>query len=413
MIFRIIPLLLITILLPTWYVYSRFIVRLTRKKVWRLLYWAPSVLMVAATLVLGFHETHTQAHALAVIVLMYAYFLLTLPKVLFTIVSLIGWGLGKLHHALDKEFTRLAAGVQLLCFCCMLYGFVAGYRNFHIKQVTLHFDDLPAAFNGYRIVQFSDLHLGTFHYSRSAVDSIAKMIDAQHADAIVFTGDLVNYRANELTEFEPVLRRLHAPDGVFSIMGNHDYCMYLRHLTPLQRQADVKLLQDKEREMGWTLLLNEHRIIRRGNDSIVIVGSENDGRPPFPQRGDLHKALAGLGGHSEQGPQAQADVQKAIAGKGPFKILLSHDPTHWRRRVLPETNIQLMLAGHTHGMQFEIFGWSPAEFFYNEWQGLYCVGRRCLYVSIGVGNVMLPFRFGAWPEINVITLQSGKNLQTK
>ena len=147
--------------------------------------------------------------------------------------------------------------------------------------------------------------------------------------------------------------------------------------------------------MNWDLLLNEHRIIRQGRDSIALVGVENDGKPPFPERGDLKKALAGIPGYGQGNDSTHM-----------FKVLLSHDPTHWRRKVLPQTDIQLTLSGHTHGMQFMLFGWSPSKFFYPEWKYMYHEGERGLYVSLGIGGALIPFRFGAWPEINVITLHN-------
>lgn len=152
------------------------------------------------------------------------------------------------------------------------------------------------------------------------------------------------------------------------------------------RKADVKDLQRRERSFGWNLLINNHDIIHRKKDSIAIIGVENDGRPPFPSLGDLPKATKGI-------------------GKGTFSILLSHDPTHWRREVLPKTDIQLTLSGHTHAGQFKVFGWSPVAFVYDEWSGAYSEGKQILNVSDGIGAVMFPFRFGAWPEVNVITLK--------
>ena len=162
--------------------------------------------------------------------------------------------------------------------------------------------------------------------------------------------------------------------------------MYIKYDNEQEREADVEEIHRKERSYGWNLLLNENRVIRHGRDSIAIVGVENDGLPPWPSLGDLPKATEGL-------------------RKGTFCVLLSHDPTHWRRSVVPDTDIQLTLSGHTHAGQFKVMGWSPVSLKYDEWSGAYCEGTQILNISDGIGAVLFPFRFGAWPEINVITLK--------
>ena len=173
-------------------------------------------------------------------------------------------------------------------------------------------------------------------------------------------------------------------------MGNHDYAQYFRWESPLDSLADIRRLQNRQRAMNWHLLLNDNHIIRRGNDSIAIIGVENDGRPPFPALADL--------------PRAQRNLNDNC-----FKILLSHDPSHWHRQVVPNTTIPLTLSGHTHGMQFKIGNFSPASWFYKEWGGEYTdQNGHTLYVSLGTGEVLLPFRLGAWPEINVIQLNNGE-----
>ena len=201
----------------------------------------------------------------------------------------------------------------------------------------------------------------------------------------------MNTTAQELAEFMPVFSRIQSRDGVVSVMGNHDYAHYYGWENPADSLKDVQLLECQQREMGWILLLNENLVMHRGNDSIAIVGVENDGRPPFPALGDLNKAQRGLLDNC-------------------FKVLLSHDPTHWRRSVLPETNIDLTLSGHTHGMQFQLGSFSPAAWFYPEWGGEYRQeDGRALYVSLGAGEALLPFRFGAWPEVNLITLKKNND----
>lgn len=267
-------------------------------------------------------------------------------------------------------------------------GYFYGSRHFIVKENTIYIDDLPEAFDGYRILQFSDFHAGAFHMGHeSDVEEIVRLINSQNCDVIFFTGDLVTIKAQELDGFEDQLSKLKAPDGVISIMGNHDYNLYQRNNTMAQHRADTQDLIRRQKKLGWNLLLNDHTYLYRGNDSIAVVGVENDGiAPRFPEYGDLGKAQAG--------------VDSSV-----FKVLLSHDPTHWRRKVLPNTNIKLMLAGHTHAGQFKIFGWSPVALVYNEWSGLYEESGRFLYVNEGVGCVPVPYRIGAWPEVSIITLR--------
>lgn len=215
------------------------------------------------------------------------------------------------------------------------------------------------------------------------------LINAQQTDLIVFTGDIVNTKASELEPFENILAQLKAPDGVFSILGNHDYGPYHNWPTTEAQDQNIRDVQNKQASMGWQLLNNDHVILKRATDSIALIGVENNGEPPFSQYSDLPKAMEG----TEQCS---------------FKLLLSHNPTHWRREVL-DTDIDLMLAGHTHAMQFAVGRLSPSQFMYPEWSGLYMEGKQGLHVNVGLGYIgRMPLRFGAWPEITVITLKQLK-----
>lgn len=284
-----------------------------------------------------------------------------------------------------------AAGwtVAGLWLAMVLYGFVFGWRHIVVRRAECRSPLLPCAFDGYRIVQLADLHVGTFLRNPSFVRKLVRMANAQQADLIVFTGDLVNVSPAEVIPFQHDLARLHAPDGIFSVMGNHDYCEY-----GMDGEAgrNRHLLEYMEEKMGWRLLMNEHAVITRpaatgGTASIAVVGVENISKPPFPKYGNLPKAMEGL-------------------PEGMFKVLLSHDPSHWRRGVLGQTDIALTLSGHTHAGQIKVGRLSPAKWAYNEWGGTYTEGGSMLYVSTGLGGTM-PFRFGAWPEISVITLRAG------
>ena len=199
---------------------------------------------------------------------------------------------------------------------------------------------------------------------------------------------MVNQQSHELDDFKETLSQLHAPDGVYSILGNHDYGTYYRWHNRKEEAANLEYLIGQQKDMGWKMLNNEHCILYHKGDSIALIGVENDGEPPFSQFADLPKAMQGT--------------------EGMFRILLSHNPTHWRREVLPDSDIELTLSGHTHAMQMEIFGHSLSSLIYPEWSGMYYEGKRALYVNVGIGYVGLPFRFGAWPEVTVIKLVSEK-----
>lgn len=284
---------------------------------------------------------------------------------------------------------KIGITIALLIMLLATYGMFVGYQQLEIHQVEYSSKDLPKAFDGYRIVQFSDAHVGTMTGSREwllerAVDSIL----ALKPDMIVFTGDLQNVYPEELVDHLPQLSRLKAPDGVYAVLGNHDYAVY-QPCDSLEKEANNVKTQALFRQTGWTLLMNEHRIIRRGSDSIVIAGMENWGTVKrMPRKGDVPKTLAGL-----------ADRQT------PFVIMLQHDPTAWRELILPQCQAQLTLSGHTHGGQADIFGFSPASMSYKEWEGMTYEGPRALYVSTGLG-ALIPFRLGLPGEIVVITLHS-------
>lgn len=202
---------------------------------------------------------------------------------------------------------------------------------------------------------------------------------------VVFTGDLQNMQPGEVLPHEQTLARLHARDGVYSVLGNHDYAQYI-HADEAVKTANVRYIRESQRRMGWTLLDNAHRVIRRGADSIVIAGMENDGDGRhFPQKGDIARTLHGVSDSS-------------------FVVMLQHDPTSWRRKILPQSGAQLTLSGHTHAMQFCLFGWSPSSLIYSEWGGMFYEGNRAINVSTGLGG-FIPFRFGVPGEIVVITLK--------
>lgn len=272
-------------------------------------------------------------------------------------------------------------------------GFGYGIRNrynYHVRKVKLKLASLPESFRGLKIIQISDIHTGSFDNHAAVAHGIDRIMD-QKADIILFTGDLVNNHADEVDEeYQKIYARLKAPMGVYSTLGNHDYGDYVQWPTKQAKIDNLDKLKGIHASMGWRLLMNEHVVLERGSDKIALVGIENwSAKANFPKYGDMSKAFAGL-------------PEKNI----PFKILLSHDPSHWRAQVLPEyKDVQLMLSGHTHGMQFGVdskwFKWSPVQYMYHEWAGLYSEGDQNLYVNRGFGFLGYPGRLGVLPEITL------------
>lgn len=385
MLYRIFFFLLALLIVTDGYIYARFLHRIKRHRIVKQFFWLPSLTLAVLLVLLTYGDNFSPEKSHLIGIYLLVYMAITIPKGLFCLCMLAGRFFRIFSRRMESVMFYTGLTLGFLSMAMVIYGAIEGWRHFQVKEVTFTSKDLPAAFDGYRIVQFSDLHIGTIAGYPKDIQRIVEIINAQQADMIVFTGDLVNHKADELNGVESILSGIHAPDGVYSVLGNHDYSTYLRWATPEARIANLESLKQKQADMGWKLLNNEHVVIKRDSSAIALIGVENDGEPPFPQLGDLPEATKGT--------------------EGLFKVLLSHDPTHWRREVLPQSDIQLMLAGHTHAMQFMIGGYTPAAWFYPENRGMYLENGRGLYVNIGLGEVMLPFRFGAWPEITVITLR--------
>ena len=269
-----------------------------------------------------------------------------------------------------------------------LYGTFAGIRGVEVRHEEFVSADLPEAFDGYRIVQFSDVHTGSYDgWREPLLREVVDSINAQRADLIVFTGDIQNKVPDEIMAHGRPLRHLKAKDGVCSVMGNHDYAVYSDR-DDFTKTADIGRTCSAQIEMGWYLLNNSSRRIRRDSAAIYIAGMQNDGEGRFPQLGDIQTTLNGLSRQS-------------------FVVMLEHDPSSWGRKILPHSHCQLTLSGHTHGGQMSLLGLSPAMIGFREYAGMYHAGDRALNVSTGVGGV-IPFRFGVKPEIVVITLKKKK-----
>lgn len=281
----------------------------------------------------------------------------------------------------------LGLGLGGTLFGTLLFGFSNKYK-YQVKNIKLQFKNLPEAFRGMRMVHISDIHSGSFQDIK-AVNKGIDLILKQKADLIVFTGDLVNDRATEMEPYQNSFGRITAPLGVYSTLGNHDYGDYVQWPTPQEKIDNLEALKKVHANMGWRLLMNEHVVLEKGDEKIALLGIENWGsKARFPKYGKMDLAHVGT-----------EDIK--------FKILLSHDPSHWDAQVLPEySSIDLMLSGHTHGMQFGLenpyFKWSPVQWMYKQWAGLYEQGAQKLYVNRGYGFIGYPGRVGILPEITVI-----------
>jgi len=282
----------------------------------------------------------------------------------------------------------LAAGTTL--FGSLIYGFGNKY-NYNLKRLQLSFENLPFAFKGLKIIHISDIHSGSF-LDKRAVEQGVQMILNEKPDVIFFTGDLVNDRSTEMIPFMDTFRRINAPMGVYSTLGNHDYGDYVSWpIDGISKTQNLENLKKVHKDLGWKLMMNEHIILERDNSGIAVLGVENwSAKKRFPKYGSLQQAYTGTNSY-------------------PFKILLSHDPSHWEAEVLENyKDIDLVLSGHTHGMQFGVeipgFKWSPVQYIYKQWAGLYESAHQKLYVNRGFGFIGYPGRVGILPEITVIEL---------
>ena len=332
----------------------------------------------------------------------YAYLTLLIPKAIFCIFSWIGI-IPKIWRSPGIRL-GMWAGLPLavLTFFTMWWGSLVTRSRIEVTHVEVSSPRLPESFEGYRIVQLSDLHVGTWGEDTRFISNIVDSVNAQKPDLILFTGDIVNRQASELAPFLHALARLHARDGVYSVLGNHDYGDYVDWPSAAEKRDNLQLLKNWQRQIGWKMLNNSRTEIIQGGDTIQLIGVENWGEPPFHQYGHLIDAY----------PLSKDSLYNLNDNR--FKILMTHNPEHWRREVSRISNIDLSLSGHTHAMQIELkagnFKWSPAVWRYKNWGGLYKAENPAgeelqLYVNIGAGEVGMPFRVGATPEVTVITLK--------
>ena len=289
---------------------------------------------------------------------------------------------------------KIALGIAAIPFGAILYGVYKGKYNFKVLNYTLTFEDLPEAFNGYKLTQISDIHSGSFD-NKEKVEYAVDLINEQKSDVILFTGDMVNNEAKEMQPYINVFNKLRAKDGLYSVLGNHDYGDYIRWDSDEEKKQNLEDLKKIQKEIGFELLLNESRYIEKNGEKIALVGVENWGAGGFKKAGDLNKAVQNI-------------------KRDDFKILMSHDPSHWEKEVIDDDyHYHLTLSGHTHGMQFGIeipgwFKWSPVKWRYKYWAGIYEELGQYINVNRGFGYIGFPGRVGIWPEITVIELRKGR-----
>jgi predicted MPP superfamily phosphohydrolase len=292
-----------------------------------------------------------------------------------------------------KFVSQIALGLAAIPMMSLLYGMYRGKYNFRVLKYTLHFEDLPDAFDGYKITQLSDIHSGSFD-DRDKIKYAIDLVNDQESDCILLTGDLVNNKADEMLPWKDLFGQLKAKDGIFSVLGNHDYGDYIAWDTVDEKNQNLGNLKEIQKGMGFKLLLNESAYLEKNGQRMALIGVENWGKGGFKKAGDLKKASENLDDND-------------------FKILMSHDPSHWEEVVLnDDMHVHLTLSGHTHGMQFgiEIPGWikwSPVSWRYKYWAGIYKEKNQYINVNRGFGYLAYPGRVGIWPEITVIELKKG------
>ena len=307
-----------------------------------------------------------------------------MPKAIFAICSFIGLRISQKRGKHFNWGSWVGVFLAVATLWISLYGLTTGTKQLNVKHIDLSFDNLPEAFDGYKIVHFSDIHLGTYDFvGKEVLQRVIDSINIQHADAIFFTGDMVNVEYSEANKYQEMVASLSAKDGVFSVLGNHDYSNYI-NADDEEKAASERGLQNFQRSLGWKLLMNESFVLRRGKDSIVIVGEEYGYKAPSWNKSEINETFKGIEGNS-------------------FVVFMQHEPDLWKETILPALHPNLTLSGHTHGGQLAMFGLRATQLLRSEDYGLYEDNGCFLYVTCGAG-ALLPFRYGVNPEIAVITL---------
>ena len=378
----------------------------------RILYWLITVLVIGNFISHyyglnrrdGFSHVHAYAFGFFIAILvpkiilllgMFAEDVFRLPQAIYRYFT-AGDAVKGNYFASRREFiSKLAMGLAAIPLASIIYGIYRGKYNYKVLKYTLSFEDLPAAFDGYKLTQISDIHSGSFD-NMEKVKYAVDLINEQESDVILFTGDMVNNKVEELVPYKDVFNKLKAKDGLFSVLGNHDYGDYVQWDSDEAKHQNLEDLKSLQKEIGFTVLLNESKFLEKNGERIAIVGVENWGVGGFKKAGDLKKASQNI-------------------NENDFKILMSHDPSHWEKEVIQDDyHYHLTLSGHTHGMQFGIeipgwFKWSPVKWRYKYWAGIYQELGQYINVNRGFGYLAFPGRVGIWPEITVIELKKGTN----
>ena len=377
----------------------------TNVKTTKWIYWGVSMFLLATFL--SYRPFHRYLPKIVYVTFGVLFLIFLLAKIIMLlfllpedIVRLGRWIVAKLSSGppstgitRSQFLSRLAVVAAAVPAGALVYGVVANAYNYTFRKITIKFPNLPEAFNGYRIIQLSDIHSGSFNRTEPLIEAVAK-INALNADLILFTGDLVNDRADEMEPYMHVFDKLKAKHGVISTTGNHDYGDYSEWDSKEEKKANFERFKGVHKQLGWNLLMNENVILEQGGEKIAIIGIENWGKGEhWPKYGKIDQAYIGT-------------------ENIPFKLLMSHDPSHWDAQVRPHyPDIDLTLAGHTHGFQFGIeskwLKWSPSQYMYKQWAGLYQEGKQYIYVNRGFGFLGYPGRVGILPEVTEITLVRG------
>ena len=363
-----------------------------------LIYWLPTaafLLFLGFVLKKRFWLSQNPVHQTKLYQLMGLIILIFFPKILTGVFFLLDDLIiltGRLFNITQAPvfIFWMGVGLGILVFLLVLYGILYGRFHFKIEKLNLKFSSLPEEWSGLNIIHISDLHIGSWTRHKKQLERAVRLINQEDPDLILFTGDLINNLAEELDPFKSILKKLKAKNGKYSILGNHDYGDYFHWNSQREKQDNLRKTIHDHQEIGFNLLLNDSAILEKDGSSIGILGVENWGLPPFHQNGDLQRTI------------------NSLKEKTDFNILLSHDPSHWKEEIVNHPEIDLTLSGHTHGMQFGVytgkFKWSPAQWKYPEWGGLYVQNNHTLYVSTGLGFIGFPGRVGIRPRITKITL---------
>lgn len=376
------------------YIYKALKKRFSRFSLAKVHLWGSIILTIAVIVVISLpRRSGSDSSLLFIMWMLFSYMSIYISKYAIVIFDFIASIPQLWFKDRWKPVSIIGIIVGICVFSLMWWGALFNRNAIEIKEVKVDIPNLPSSFEGYKIAQISDLHLGTYQNDTAFISSIVDEVNKLGVDAVMFTGDIVNRNSSELTPFISVLSRLNTKDGVFSVLGNHDYGDYSDWESDSAKKANHEQMIQTQSKMGWNLLLNETAYLVRNNDSIAVIGVENLGDPPFKNYGSLSKAYPTI-------------------NDSKVKILLSHNPAHWDREISNHNakNVSLTLSGHTHAMQISMFGISPVSMRYKYWGGLYSdeSGKQKLYVNIGVGTVAIPMRIGATPEITLITLSQSK-----